>query len=131
MATKSASLKAFNTHFDEFIEDLINVFPDNIDIKSAKNMTKMTRQVNVTLIIKVWHSYVYGPYKEIIDSGDLDFFIHKDYYADFNGLPNAKDIMKTIDSLRAPIKDMSDVNKAHSLNYIQNLCKLSELYNSF
>ena len=27
MATKSASLKAFNTHFDEFIEDLINVFP--------------------------------------------------------------------------------------------------------
>ena len=96
MATKSASLKAFNTHFDEFIEDLINVFPDNVDIKSAKNITKMTRQVNVTLIIKVWHSYVYGPYKEIIDSGDLDFFIHKDYYADFNGLPNAKDIMKLI-----------------------------------
>ena len=53
MATKSASLKAFNTHFDEFIEDLINVFPDNVDIKSAKNITKMTRQVNVTLIIKV------------------------------------------------------------------------------
>ena len=131
MTTKSASLKAFNTHFDEFIEDLIKVFPDNIDIKSAKNMVHMSRKANVTLIIKVWHSYVYGPYKDRIDSGDLDFFIHKDYCEDFTGVSNSSDIMKSIDSLRAPIKDMSDVNKAHSLKYIQNLCKLSELYNSF
>jgi hypothetical protein len=131
MTTKSVSLKAFNTHFDEFVEDIINVFPDNIDLKSAKNMAIMSRKANVTLIVKVWYSYIYSPYKDRIDSGDLDFFITKDYGEDFTGLTNASDIMKSIDSLRSPIKDMSDVNKAHSLKYIQNLCKLSGLYNSF
>jgi hypothetical protein len=131
MTTKSASLKAFNTHFDEFIEDIINVFPDNNDIKSAQNMVIMTRKANVTLIVKVWYSYIYGPYKDRIDSGDLDFFITKDYCEDLNGISNASDIMKSIDSLRSPINDMSLANKAHSLKYVQNLCKLSELYNSF
>ena len=68
MATKSASLKAFNTHFNEFVEDIINVFPDNTDIRSAKNLVLMSRKANVTLIIKVWYSYIYSPYKELIDS---------------------------------------------------------------
>jgi hypothetical protein len=131
MATKSVSLKAFNSHFDEFVEDLINVFPDNVDIKSAKNLANMTRKANVTILVKVWYSYVYSPYKDRFDSGDLDFFINKDYGEDFNGVSNASDIMKSIDALRSPIKDMSDTNKAHSLKYIQNLCKLSGLYNSF
>jgi len=131
MTTKPASLKAFNTHFDEFVEEVIKVFPENIDIKSAKNMATMSRKANVTLIVKVWYSYIYAPYKERIDSGDLDFFITKDYCEDLGGVSNATEIMKSIDSLRSPIKDMSDANKAHTLKYIQNLCKLSGLYNSF
>jgi hypothetical protein len=131
MTTKPASLKAFNTHFDEFVEEVIKVFPENIDIKSAKNMATMSRKANVTLIVKVWYSYIYAPYKERIDSGDLDFFITKDYCEDFGGVSNATEIMKSIESLRSPIKDMSDANKAHTLKYIQNLCKLSGLYNSF
>lgn len=131
MTTKSVSLKAFNTHFDEFVEDLINVLPDNVEIKSAKNMVFISRKANATLIVKVWYSYIYAPYKERIDSGDLDFFITKDYGEDLIGVSNGSDIMKSIDALRSPINDMSDTNKAHSLKYIQNLCKLSGLYNSF
>lgn len=130
MTTKSISLKAFNTHFDEFIDEIISVIPENIDIKSARNLTIMARKANVTIIVKVWYSYIYAPYKERIDSGDLDFFINKDYCEDLNGVSNSSDIMKSIDALRSPIKDMSDTNKAHSLKYVQNLCKLSELYNS-
>jgi hypothetical protein len=130
MATKSVSLKAFNTHFDEFVEDIINVFPDNTDIKSSKNMVRMARKVNVTLIVKLWYSCIYAPYKERIDSGDLEFFINKNYCEDLNGVSNSQDIMKSIDSLRSPISEMSASNKDHSLKYIQNLCKLSELYNS-
>ena len=110
--------------------DIINVFPENTDIKSAKNMVNMTRKANVTIIVKIWYTYVYSPYKERIDSGDLEFFINKDYNEDLNGVSNASDILNSIDLLRAPIKQMSDVNKNHSLEYVQNLCKLSEMYNS-
>ena len=127
---KSTALRGFNTHFDEFVNDVINVFPENTDIKSARNIVNMTRKANVTIVIKIWYMYVYLPYKERIDRGDLDFFINKDYSEDLDGISNAGDILKSIDSLRSPIKQMSAVNKAHSLEYVQNLCKLSEMYNS-
>jgi hypothetical protein len=127
---KSTALRAFNTHFDEFVNDIINVFPENTDLKSAKNIVNITRKANVTIVIKIWYMYVYSPYKERIDGGDLDFFINKDYKEDLDGVSNANDILNSIDSLRSPIKEMSDVNKAHSLEYVQNLCKLSEMYNS-
>lgn len=128
--SKSTALRAFNTHFDEFIQDIITVFPDNADIRAAKNIINLTRKANITMIIKIWHLYVYSPYKERIDNGDLDFFINKDYSEDLDGISNANDILKSIDSLRSPIKQMSDINKKHSLGYVQNLCKLSELYNN-
>ena len=127
---KSTALRGFNTHFDEFVNDVINVFPENTDIKSARNIVNMTRKANVTIVIKIWYMYVYLPYKERIDRGDLDFFINKDYSEDLDGVSNDGDILKSIDSLRSPIKQMSAVNKAHSLEYVQNLCKLSEMYNS-
>ena len=128
---KSTTLRAFNTHFDEFMNDIINVFPENTDIKSAKNMVNMTRKANVTIIVKIWYTYVYSPYKPRIDNGDLEFFINKDYSEDLDGVSNASDILNSIDSLRAPIKQMSEVNKKHSLEYVQNLCKLSEMYNAY
>jgi len=128
---KSTALRAFNTHFDEFMNDIINVFPENMDIKSAKNMVIMTRKANVTIIVKIWYTYVYSPYKPRIDNGDLEFFINKDYSEDLDGVSNASDILNSIDSLRAPIKQMSEVNKKHSLEYVQNLCKLSEMYNAY
>ena len=87
MTSKSASLKAFNTHFDEFVNDVINVFPENTDIKSAKNIVVMTRKANVTLIVKVWYSYVYSPYKDKIDSGDLEFFINSGVLSKINLRP--------------------------------------------
>ena len=110
---KSTALKAFNTHFDEFVNDVINVFPENTDIKSAKNVANVARKANVTIIIKIWYKYVYLPYKERIDNGDLEFFINKDYNEDLDGVSNAGDILKSIDSLRHPMKQMSDANKEH------------------
>ena len=54
--------------------------------------------------MKIWYSYIYQPYAEIIDSGDLEFFINKDYSEDLSYLPNSKDILKSIEGLRDQIK---------------------------
>ena len=32
--------KAFNNHLMEFIDDLTNVFPDNLDIKTVEHLWK-------------------------------------------------------------------------------------------
>jgi len=127
---KKTTLRAFNDHFNEFVIDVLSVFPENTDIRSAKATLDLAKRANPTLVIKIWFMYVYSPYADKIDSGDLDFFINKDYAEDLQGIQNSKDILSSVNALRDPIKEMSESNKAHSLKYVQNLCKLSMLYNN-
>ena len=60
----------------------------------------------------------------------MDYFLDKDYKDDLVNLPNAANALRGIDMLRKPIKETSQVNKEHSLNYIKNLCKMSVVYNN-
>lgn len=126
---KSIVLKGFNNHFFEFMDDIITIIPDNNDLKTTKTFFEMTKKGNATLLIKIWYTYVYKPYADVLDSGNLEFFINKDYSEDIVNLANAKDILSAIDKIRNPIKEMSDTNKTHSLEYLKNLNKLSKLYN--
>jgi hypothetical protein len=130
MSNKTTILRTFNTHFVDFIDDIIKVIPENSDILAAKSFFEITKKANPTLIIKIWFSLIYSPYSTIIDSGDLEFFINKNYAEDLSTMQNSKEILKAIDSLRDPIRNMSETNKTHCLKYIQNLCKLSAVYNS-
>ena len=131
MADKSTVLRAFNTHLVEFLDDIISIIPGNVGLVTTKNSFEMYKKANPTLLIKIWYSYVYMPYAEIIEKGDLDFFITKDYSEDLSYLHNSKNILNAIDTLRGQIKEMSETNRNHSLEYIRNLCKLSNMYNSF
>jgi hypothetical protein len=128
MADKSSLLKAFNTHFFAFVDEIIIIFPENEGVRGSKTSFELFRKANPTSILKAWHIFVYSPYRQVIDAGQLDFFFEKDYAQDLAHMANAKDIMAIIDTLRQPVKEMSDVNRAHSMKYIQNLSKLSDMY---
>lgn len=128
MTDKSNILKTFNNQFFAFLEDIIRVFPDNLDIATGKKSFEMIRMANASLIIKSWYSYVYSPYKESIDKGDVDYFVKKDYQSDLQSVANNSEVLRIIDSLREPIKNMDDANKAHTVKYLQILSKLSEAY---
>jgi hypothetical protein len=131
MTDKTTVLRAFNTHLFEFLNDIISILPDNLGLVTTKNSFEMYKKANPTLLIKIWYSYVYLPYAKIIDEGNLDFFIEKDYTSELSGLANAGNVSNAIDVLRGQIREMSETNRTHSLEYIQNLCKLSNMYNSF
>ena len=131
MTDKTTVLRAFNTHLFEFLNDIISILPDNVGLVTTKNSFEMYKKANPTLLIKIWYSYVYLPYAKIIDEGNLDFFIEKDYTYELSGLANAGNVSNAIDVLRGQIREMSETNRTHSLEYIQNLCKLSNMYNSF
>lgn len=128
MTDKTTILKAFNSHFFDFLADIIRVFPDNQDLAVAKTSFETIKKANPTIILKAWKTYVYVPYKDVIDGGDITFFLEKDYNSDLSILANSGEIMKIIDKLRQPIKEMDHVNKEHSIKYIQNLSKLAMLY---
>lgn len=128
MSSKSAIGKAFNTHFFEFLDDIISIFPENQDIPTARTSFDAIKRANPTAIIKAWYKFVYLPYAEVINAGNIDFFANKDYGNDLENLQNSNEIMHIIDKIRGPIRDMNEANKAHSAKYIQNLSKMSNLY---
>jgi hypothetical protein len=123
-------LTAFNDHFMEFVNDIINVFPNDADILSAKNSFVLIRKANPKMIIKIWHKYVVEKYESAIETGDISFFINKDYGDDLSNAENSEKITEAIDRLRNPVKLMTPEDQQKVMKYIQNLKKLSTLYHN-
>ena len=121
-------LQAFNDHFTSFVDDIQTIYPDDIDITSAKNSITTLRKMNPRLIIMVWNDRIVSKYDQEITSGNLDFFLNKDYSDDLSDNPNNKKIMEAIDRIRIPIKNMEQGNREKSMKYVQNLSKLCKLY---
>ena len=129
MATQSSMiLTAFNDHFIEFVNDIISVFPDDVDILQAKNSFVLIRKANPKMIIKIWQLFVVEKYSDVIDKGDISFFIDKDYAGDLSNAENSDKIMEAINRLRNPVKLMNDTDRAKTMKYMQNLKKLSTLF---
>jgi len=126
MTTKSPNIVSiFNNHFSEFIDDISNVFPDNVKLMSAKNSLIAIKRANPKMIIKIWIDYVAIPYKTQIQNGDISFFLNNDYMKDLGDY--SQSTMEYINMLRDPIKNMGSENQAKAMKYIQNLSKISEL----
>ena len=123
-------LTAFNDHFMEFLTDVQRVFPDDVDVLTAKNALLAIRKTNPKMIVKIWTTCVVGEYKKEIDAGDLAFFINKDYTKDIATSISSDKITESIDRLRNPVKQMSAEDQAKVMKYIQNLTKLATLYES-
>ncbi len=120
-------LTAFNDHFLEFVNDIQSVFPEDVDILTAKNALLTIRKANPKMIVKIWKTFIADKYKEEIVSGNITFFVDKDYSNDISVSQNSDKIMESIDRLRTPIKNMTTENQAKTMKYIQNLTKLSYL----
>jgi hypothetical protein len=120
-------LSVFNKQLEELLDDIISVFPEDPDILTAKNGLMAIRKANPKLLVRIWIKYVAVPYKKQIESGDVNFFLEKDYSLDLVRSDNAEKIMEAIDRLRNPVKNMSPENQAKTMKYIQNLCKLAVL----
>jgi hypothetical protein len=121
-------LKIFNDHFIDFIDDIIHIFPNDIELLATKNAFILMRQTNPKLIINVFNTYVVSDYKNEIQNGDIDYFLNKDYTEDLKTMQYSSKILDKIDKLRTPIKLMKSDDKEKIIKYLQNLQKLSELY---
>jgi accessory colonization factor AcfC len=122
-------LMAFNDHFADFINDIQSVFPEDVDILSAKNALIAIRKANPRMIVKMWNSFIVSKYRNEIAAGNLEFFMNKDYANDVSNTQNSDKIMESIDRLREPIRNMGPDNQAKVMKYIQNLnVKILYLY---
>ena len=133
MSNKITIQRTFNTYFFEFIDHILNLNLDKVttELMSAKNSFEAIRKTNPTIIIKVWFKFIYSKYAQFIEDGDITFFFQKDYSTDLKKVKNSTEIIRIIDSLREPIFQMLPEHQVSTMKYIQNLSKLSTLYNSF
>jgi hypothetical protein len=112
----------------ELVDDIITVFPDDIDLLSVKNAFLLIKKTNPKLIIKAFDKYVVSKYKTEIINGDIDYFLNKDYSDDLISNNNSNKILESIDRLRNPIRNMKMEDKEKVIKYIQNLQKICDLY---
>ena len=129
MTDKSIILRAFNSLFMDFLDDIIGIFPENQDMKTSRDSFDMIKRMNTSIIIKSWFIYVYNPYNIYIEEGDIDYFLNKDYSEDLSSLQKPDEFLKIIDKVRSPLKTLDENNKIICTEYLQKLNKLSQMYN--
>lgn len=122
-------LKAFNDHFIEFLNDILRIFPENHDIRTARTSIEALRKVNPRKILLIWKEHIAEPYRQPIENAEIEFFISKDYNKDIQYTQNNGAILDAIERMRQPVRDMGEENQAKAMKYIQNLTKLSLMYN--
>ena len=125
---KQTLQKAFNDHFAELMQDIIDVFPDNVDVVAASNSMALMRKANPRLIIGIWNKYVSLKYATQIDNGEIEFFTDKDYGEDTTNMDNSAQVVNAINRIREPVRLMSHENQMKTMKYIQNLKKICVLY---
>lgn len=126
----SSVVSIFNQHFLEMFEDIQNIFPDNVDIMTAKNSILTFKKMNPVLIIKVWQKYIANKYRTQIENDDISFFIDKDYKNDLEYMKNPDVIMDVVNRIREPVRNMNHSDQIKTMKYIKNLTKLSLLYSA-
>jgi hypothetical protein len=124
MTDKKFVVKTFNNHLNEFMNDIISVYPTEVELLTSRTFMNGITKVKPKLIISYWYQYIYLVYKEKIDKGDFEFFLKKDYNTDVEN----NDILTGIEKMRVKIADLSEESKIKSVEYAKNLSKLSALY---
>ena len=123
-------LKGFNDHFMEMVEDIERVFPDDTDISTVKKSFTELRKANPKMVIKVYKEQILDLYRTQIESGNIDFFIDKDYKKDVGNIQDSEYILNKINILRDPVRDMEKEDQNKVIKYIQNLSKLCHAYHN-
>jgi len=130
--SKSIILRSFNTYYFEFIDKMIEWYPEREELQISKTTQEMMKKTNPTIIIKYWANYVYKPYATAINEGNVEFFINKDYNEDIShapssGIENSK-LLEYIDEIKEIIRIMDPLRQRIVIEYVQNLSKMSIQY---
>ena len=111
----------------EFMDDVLRVFPNNLDLKTGKTFIVGLTKVSKKKLISIWKTSVVDVYEKEIMSGNKEYFINKDYSEDL-GEGGTDKMMSVVEDIRMLIRNTSEENKDKAIKYLQNLTKICKLY---
>ena len=106
---KRQILKTFNNQFEELMNDILLVIPNDNDLITCREALLQARKMNPKILINIFKTDVLVPYSEKIRKNDISFFINKDYNEDFiQQNPTNKLVLEKIDKIREVVKEMGE-----------------------
>ena len=129
MSNKTLVIQAFFKHFDEFMEDILRVYPDNKKYLKLRMYFDAIKKANPRMLLMCWKTMITEPYRQQIESGDINFFMNKDYAEDVDWVNKRHNIEEQVTEFIASVRGMSDENISKAMTYVQNLSKIGDLYN--
>ena len=130
MNNKSEILSAFNNHLDELLNNLIEIFPNEHDLKAAAITLGTLRKANPKLILPIWERNILNKYEENIMAGNVKYFLEKDFTDEAKTSGNEKYVLEKIDVVKKTISVLDDNDLQKVVKYLQNLTELCKVYNS-
>ena len=119
--------KLFNNHLTEFLEDVIEIFPENVDLKTGLTIIEGLKFAKPKYLISIWKASIVDLYEEQIMKGDKKFFINKNYEEDV-AQDNKNKVLVIIDDVKRLMRETSEENRDKTMKYVQNLTKICKLY---
>lgn len=116
-------LDKFNDTIEEFLDDIIRVFPEDDDMQLYKFGLKGMRIASPKTVCQEYYQGVTIPYYDKISSKDEKFFMEHDFTEVKNDVPDGVRILnKTLNYW----KELSSEDKEAVWKYLKVLCVLSK-----
>ena len=109
-------VRAFMKHLDEFMEDMLRVYPDNKDILRGKLYFNTIRKANPSKMVKAWKNNLAIPFeKELanVDNKTVDLILNINYEKQI-GVAKESLNVKDAASLVERMKDLLKVAREES-----------------
>tara|TARA_B100000963_G_scaffold128523_1_gene112156 strand:+ start:2342 stop:2755 length:414 start_codon:yes stop_codon:yes gene_type:complete len=125
--TQKTLKQLFCTQLIEFMDDILTIFPNNLDLKTGKTFIIGLTKVSKKKLVGIWKTSVVDVYENEIMNGDKEYFINKDYKEDL-GEGGTDKMMSVIEDVRKLMRKTTEENKNKAMKYLQNLTKICKLY---
>lgn len=121
--SKSQVLGIFFDQFQDFVGQLIAVFPGDTDFPVYLSNLKMAKITNPKMVIRGIEKHCM-PFADTIKARNADFFL-KYSFAEYE---KDETIIPVIRKMKTMWGQISTVNQGHIMDYVNNLLRLATLY---
>ena len=128
--SKEDYLDIFIEHFIEFVEDVGHLYHNDDKVQLLKEGIIWTAENNKEKVINGWKKYVCDNFREQIQANDYKFFTESRDWEKVITHKSKDLIIAKLNDLRQSISELNMENKMKALKYVENLIKLTDLYNS-
>ena len=120
-------LARFNSIFVEFVQDIINIFPNDTDLPMCLTAVNAAILIDNTMLNRLFHKHVSGM-REFIMNKDEQFFLNKDFKECYTQDEEYYSYMIT--KVKKYWNDLEDYNKQSVWKYFTVLITLDDKINN-